>query len=63
MTTRWLVASGYVQWRREGLWRPWQTFVLPPLLARGPSRLEVREAPQRACVLGGASAEDEYGAF
>jgi len=27
-----------VQWRREGLWRPGQTYVLPPLLARGPSR-------------------------
>jgi len=36
------------QWRREGLWRPGQTFVLPPLLARGPSRLGVWGAPQRA---------------
>jgi len=32
-------------WQREGLWHRGQTFVLPPLLAQGPS---LRGAPQRA---------------
>ena len=51
------------QWRREGLWRPGQTFAQPPLLAGGPSQLEslgLWGAPQSpACELGGAPAEDE----
>jgi len=35
------------QCRREGLWRPGQTFVLSPLLVRGPSRLEIVGSSQR----------------
>ena len=40
-----------------------QTFVLPPLLARGPSRLGVWGTSSPACVWGGAPTEDEFGAF
>ena len=46
----------HIQWRRMGLWRPGQTIVLPPLLARGFRRLEsVGSSP--AWVWGGATAE------
>jgi len=54
-----------MQWRREGLWRRGQTFILPP-----PSLApEVRSQPTRecgellACVGDGAPAEIEFGAF
>ena len=41
---------------------PGQTFVLPPLLSRGPSRLEsVGSSPE--CLWGGTQAEDEFCAF